>query len=403
MSTSRKYQAHNFVCEYGKVGIHAGKVIAIHQRKKPPYNFSMKGPSNLYHIPWTRVICDESQRFANHKTYTFKTMIALYGDHKWCLTGTPIRNYDTDMWSQLRFCGYDSITISRLWRRRYFNDQNLKQYMYESTYQEAKVVLPEKKQHTHFVDMDPDQFQTYEALLIEIRNIYQQMLDKVVSYAEVLAMFTRLRQVCIAPYLIVQPSKRLEQSDNAAYKWIQDPDSTAGIDSPKVRKVVEIVSEIPKGEKILVFSMFVGCLDITIRALKTDYPEIGYALLDGSKTGRERIDIFTNFKDNPNITVLFVHYKIGGEGLNLVEANHVICIEPWWSPSVHDQGIARAWRRGQTKAVNVHFVVTKKTIEEQILKLCKAKEQLAEYYLHEQEYQPVSTGLTKHELRKLIM
>ncbi len=413
LSASRKYDAHKLVCQYGQEGIHKDKVIAIHTRKKPPYKAAVRGTRNLYQLPFERIITDESQRFANPKTYTFKAVMALYGKHKWCLTGTPIRNYDSDIWSQLRFCGYYTITAARLWRRWHFKDQNLKQYIFETNYTEANVTMPAKIEHTHFVDMDPDQKLTYQALLIETQDLYERMLMNFVSYACVLAMFTRLRQVCIAPHLIVAKSKSKNNAliqegiDKALVQtqvdeWIADVDGPAGIDSPKIKKIVEVIKNIPTGEKIMLFSMFVKCLKVVEKAMQTDLPDVSYEFLDGSSTGQERVDILTNFKEDPDVTVLLVHYRVGGEGLNLMEANHVICIEPWWSPTVHNQGIARAWRRGQQKEVHVHWVITSKTIEEPILQMCANKDQLADFYLYEGEYDPQPTGLTKYEMQKLL-
>ena len=413
LSASRKNEAHKLVCEYGQEGLHKDKVIAIHTRTKPMYNPYAKGVVNLYHIPWARVIIDESQRIANPKTYTFKAIMALYAEHKWCLTGTPIRNYDTDIWSQLRFCGYTTITASRLWRRWHYKQQDLKRYMYEANYKETNVKMPAKIEHTYLVDMDHHQKLTYQALLIETQDWYEKMLMKFISYASVLAMFTRLRQVCIAPFLIVARKKNknnvlIQQGiDNALIrtkvdKWVADDYGTAGIDSPKIKKIVEIIEGVPKVDKIILFSMFVECLKIVEKAIQIDLPDRVYEFLDGSTTGRERVDILTNFKEHANTSILLVHYKVGGEGLNLIEANHVICIEPWWSPAVPNQGIARCWRRGQKKPVHVHWVITNKTIEDPILKMCENKEQLSDFYLHDGEYAPQTTGLTKYEMQKLI-
>ncbi|KKL85403.1 hypothetical protein LCGC14_1955090, partial [marine sediment metagenome] len=410
LSASRKHDAHKLVCEYGQEGIHKDKVIAIHVRKKPPYKPAVKGPVNLYQIPWNRIFLDESPRIANPKTYTFKAVMALYGQHKWCLTGTVFRNCDNDIWSQLRFCGYNTITTARLWRRWYFKDQNLQQYMYVSNYTEAKVTMPEKIEHIHYVDMDPDQKLTYQALLVETQDLYERMLMKFISYASVLAMFTRLRQVCISPYLIVAKSKNgiiQEGIDKALIqtkvdKWIADSEGSAGIDSPKIKKIIEIIQSVPKGEKIVIFSMFVKCLELVEKAIQTDLSNVSYEFLDGRCTGQERVDILTNFKEDPDVTVLLVHYKVGGEGINLPEGNHVLCIEPWWSPAVHNQGIARCWRRGQKKPVHVYWVITRKTIEQPILKMCANKDQLADFYLYGEEYNPQPTGLTKYEMQKLL-
>lgn len=413
VSACKEHKAEKLICEYGTEGIHKDKVVAIHKPKNPTYKPKTVGTINIYKFPWARVICDESQRFANPATFTFKAIMAIYAEHTWCLTGTPIRNYDADIWSQLRFCGYDTIAAARLWKREYFKGQNLKQYVYETDYEKENIKMPARHEYAHYVDMDPDQKLTYEALLVETQNLYEQMLMKFINYASVLAMFTRLRQVCIAPYLIVSKKKN---KNNAAIqkgidkalvkskvdKWITDDTGSAGIDSPKIKKIVDIISKVPAGEKIILFSMFTSCLEIVEQAMKIDLPDTCYAFLDGSTTGQERIDILTCFKENPKVTVMLVHYKVGGEGLNLIESNHVICIEPWWSPAVHNQAIARCWRRGQQKPVHVHWIITWRTIEQPILKMCGNKNQLSDFYMHDEEYNPQPVGLTKGAMQLLL-
>lgn len=411
LSVSRKNNAHKLVCEYGNEGIHKDKVIAIHNRKKPTYQAYCKGPWNIFNIPWTRVISDESQRFANPKNYTFKAMMAIYADYKWCLTGTPIRNYDTDIWSQLRFCRYDAITESRLWRRFYFQNQSLNKYIFESNYKEENIEMPELVVTRHTVELNKTQKALYVALLIETKDLYQKMIQKFISYASVLAMFTRLRQICIAPYLVTSKKKNgthVQQGlDNTVSKtkleeWIVDKDGTAGIDSPKVKKIIEIIKTIPVGEKIILFSMFTSCLQLIEHALEIDLEHKCWEYLDGSTSGRDRLEILTNFKEDPNVNILLVHYKVGGEGLNLIEANHVICIEPWWCPAVHNQAIARCWRRGQNKPVNVHWIITDKTIEIPILQMCDNKIQLSKHYLYNDEYTPQPTGLNRYAMHILL-
>ena len=100
---------------------------------------------------------------------------------------------------------------------------------------------------------------------------------------------------------------------------------------------------------------------------------------------------------------MFVHYKVGGEGLNLTEANHVICMEPWWNNAVPYQGISRSWRRGQTKDVHVHWVITKGSIEKPILIMCENKSNMADSYLNGTDpIEMKSTGLNKESMLKLL-
>lgn len=396
LTVSKAIGAHKLVCEYDD-----DKVVAINQRSHVTCNKSKVGAKNIYNIPWTRVICDESQRFANPTNYTYKAIMAIYGKHKWCLTGTPIRNYDTDVWSQLRFCGYTFIKTAKEWNRWDFKEQGLAKYMYEADYKKANITLVDKKVHKYYIDMDFNQHETYKALLLETQNSHKMMLNKTTSYATVLAMITRMRQICIAPHLILGQGS-VSLGNTVAEEWIADELGPAGIDSPKIKKVLYVINKVPKKDKILIFSMFSTCLDLIKRALDIDLPNMKCECLTGRSNGEKRMKVLEQFKTG-NVKVLLMHYKVGGEGLNLVEANHVIHMEPWWSPSVHKQGTSRCWRQGQTKIVHEHWILMRKTIEVPIIKLCARKQGLADYYLHDKNYvDPEKTGLTKPELQELI-
>ncbi len=101
----------------------------------------------------------------------------------------------------------------------------------------------------------------------------------------------------------------------------------------------------------------------------------------------QKIDLncLINLKMTLTTQGLFLTYKVGSEGLNLTEATHCICIEPWWTNAVHNQAKARLWRTGQTKQVYVHNVIIKGSIEEKIVEICKGKDNMAASYLEGKE------------------
>ena len=401
VSICKKENIDELICKYG----------VIKQRNRPSLNDEQyKGKINLYKIPWERIFADESQRFANPKTYTYKAIMALYGKYKWCLTGTPIRNYTTDIWSQLRFCGYWFVDRAKDWKQSYFHKQNLRKHIYYSDYKIVNLKMPKKITHYYLVKLKDENLKIYEAILVLAKEVYSEFAMKIGAYVCVLTMLLRLRQTAIAPYIIIAPKRTKTQIDDRLYKslgqnnlekWCKDIDGTAGLNSPKIEKIIEIIqNEIPRNEKIILFSMFTSCLDMVKYALDKKLSNYKINILDGRTTGEERYGIIDSFKDG-NIDILLVHYKVGGEGLNLIEANHVICIEPWWSPAVHNQGIARAWRRGQEKDVHVHWVLVEDTIEKKILDLCDFKMDLSDSYLHG-EINERTTGLDVFQLKKIL-
>ena len=147
--------------------------------------------------------------------------------------------------------------------------------------------------------------------------------------------------------------------------------------------------------------MFVSALQLVEIALE-DINIVSSTMI-GDTNIKERLNILDAFKNTQKVDVLLVHYKVGGEGINLTEATHVIPLEPWWTHAVHNQGIFRAWRRGQKHTVTVHWVLTLSTIEKAILSLCDNKQQMSDYYLYGTTHNDnLSTGLNRFELRKLL-
>jgi SNF2 family DNA or RNA helicase len=379
----------------------------------------LTGSEVLYGTPWHRVICDESQRFANPSTVLFKCVMALYGNYKWCLSGTPIRNYETDIWSQLRFCGYSGVEKASDWvkkGREIFALENLSKHLYTMTYEEANIKLPEIHEHVVNVSMNENQRKVYELTSIKTKEMFDRMMRGTVNFANVLVMFTRLRQCSIAPFLITPASKRdsawssnSDSIDTALGSWCHHIESDAGIYSPKILKTIEILKQIPKGEKIVFFSMFTAYLDLVESAIVELMPaNYGVVKIDGETDGYDRPQLFEKFKNNPEMNILLVTYKVGGEGLNLVEANHCILGEPWWTDAVHNQAKGRVWRTGQTREVHVYSVITENSIEDRIIQICREKTQMSEHYLTKKsgpslDFDPKKTvGMNKFTLGRIL-
>ena len=428
-SVCRKYAYHEECQEMGdEHTLMKGKVVTIHPRtRRQADQPHLVGPRVLYGTPWRAVICDESQVFANPKTFTFKSVMALYGDNKWLLTGTPIRNYDTDIWAQLRFLGYNGITTAIEWKRKgtaVFQSQNLKSVIFTMDYEDAGVKLPPKHELIVPIKLEGKNRQVYDYMLGETRNIYDQMMARLADFSCVLVMFLRLRQTAIAPYLLTAESKRekpgrktgkaleaekraiallAKMKDTELGAWCHDKMGEAGIRSPKMLKMIDVVKKLPPGEKILIFSSFAAAIDLAVDALQEFLPSIKYVQIDGSVTGQERYDTLEQFRSDPETRVFFGTYKCCSEGLNLTEANHVICLEEWWTSTCKQQSKARSWRTGQKRAVYCHNFLSVGSIEEKMLSICKEKEEMANSYLEGTE-RPMGKGegLDKFTLGRIL-
>lgn len=400
----------------------AGKIQSIHPRtREQASDPSVKGHRIFFHTPWERVIADESQRFSNPKNIIYRAMMAVYGKYKLCLTGTPIRNSGLDIWAQLRWCGYSGVTRAIAWKRTglfMMREHRLNRYILSLDTKDTEIKLPSKIISDYTGAFEGKEKEVYEYVLKITRLVYDDMMAKMANFASVLALFTRLRQLCIAPYLITAESKReklvaeeLNEDNQALEKlntlkkgplssWIHDKTGTAGIRSTKMQLIVKEIQNLPKGEKILIFSMFTSCLDLVRDALYEFVPDFVFEQLDGDTKDKERADILDAFKNKPAVRGLLMTYKVGSEGLNLTEGNHVICVEPWWTPTVGFQAEGRCHRPGQTKEVQVHRIYIKNSIEDRILEICRKKAIMAKDFLEGTNH--VKPGLDKYTLGQIL-
>ena len=398
-----------------------GKIVEVEtQTYKNADKPHLIGAGVLYGTPWNRVICDESQKFANPKTKIYYCVMALYGNYKWCLTGTPIRNYETDIWAQLRFCGYNLVTRSIDWKRNgsiIYKKQNLAEFIYKMDYSDANIVLPTKHLHIIEIEISGEQKEVYDFFLKKAKDIFMLVMAGAVDFACILALFTRLRQCAISPFLTTPLSKRtIEKEKNELLqslmqdihthdrlgKWCFDRDGGSGIYAEKISKEIEILQNIPKGEKVLFFTMFTSYSDLVVKAIEKRMPDYGFLQVDGDTKGRERGEMIKKFKEDPNINLLLLTYKVGGEGLNLTEATHCICGEPWWTNAVHSQAESRIHRSGQQKECHIYYVVSTNTIEKKVLDICKQKDTMAESYLNGTERPLGKVGLDRFTLGQIL-
>lgn len=373
------------------------KIVQVNTRSRSSAdNPSAKGISVIYNTPWERVILDESQRIANPDCISYWYIMAIYGKYKWCLTGTPIKNYETDIWAQFRFCGYTGVSKKSEWKknyRHYMKEHNLKKCIIKVDYENSIIELPEKIEIVKTIEIRDMEKKCYDYIEDKTKQMFYKLLNGECNFASILSIFTRMRQSCIAPYLLTAESKRekgtkksimedkkainyfVSNLENTIGNWIHDRDGNAGIYSAKMTEIVTIFNSIAKGEKILVFSSFTSVLDLLALTCDKRLKQFTYLQMDGDTSFSEREEILTKFKGD-EYRALFMTYKVGSEGLNITEANHVICIEPWWTPSVRSQAISRCHRPGQTKIVYVYNIYIRSSIEERILKICKLKDNL---------------------------
>jgi len=336
-----------------------------------------------------------------------------------------LKNFDLDIWSQFRFCGYTGVTQASEWKRTSlakYNQHKLNEGIFSMNYKDANIILPPRTEYINLVSLTGNHKIFYEWVLGQTILAYDDMMRGHLDFACVLAWFTALRQTAIAPYLFTAQSKRNKSTGKAKkhkeqmmakikkqfansemYKWLIDKTTDSGINSSKVKEIVRIISLIPRDEKVVIFSTFTSCCDLVADAIKAYIPNFEYVQVDGDVTGKDRTNLINKFRKNKQTRGMLMTFKVGSEGLNLVEGTHCICIEPWWTDVVHRQAKARIWRMGQEKEVHIHNVYVQNTIEERVMDICKAKNEMADSFLEGTE-KPLgkNEGLTKSTLGKIL-
>lgn len=324
------------------------------------------------------VILDEAQAIKNPISATAHAAKALPARHRLALTGTPIENRLSEIWSIFDFVSPGLLGPLPKFEERYARpiDQGdskqaaklravIHPFILRRTKLEVAKDLPEKLEFDQIIDMTPEQRAIYLQVLREVRATVLGEVERVgvaKSQLHILAGLTKLRQAACDARLLGLP-KDLKHDD-----------------SGKLAALRELVDEVETGgHKVLIFSQFVSMLKLVASALDED--KIKYEYLDGSTTDRaERID---RFQADPTIPVFLISLKAGGSGLNLTAADTVIHFDPWWNPAVEDQATDRAHRIGQKKVVSVYRLIAAGTIEEKILQLKQKKKDLVASVLSE--------------------
>ncbi len=316
-------------------------------------------------------IIDEAQYIKNHTTAAAKAVKVIKSRNRFALTGTPIENRLSELWSIFDYLMPGFLYGYETFRREIETpivknqDEDVMKRLQKMTgpfilrrvKESVLSDLPEKLEETRYVRFDGEQKNLYDAQVIHMRETLagQAEDDFNRNRFRVLAELTRLRQICCAPSLCFE-----KYSGGSA----------------KVDACVQLIlSAIDGGHRILVFSQFTSMLEILEQEL--DKEEIAYYVITGSTPKEERVRLVREFNSG-TVPVFFISLKAGGVGLNLTGADVVIHYDPWWNQAVQDQATDRAHRIGQTKKVTVYKLIAKNTIEEKIQKLQETKRDLAD-------------------------
>lgn len=340
-------------------------------------------------------IIDEAQHIKNANTLSAKSVKCIKAKNTLALTGTPIENGLTELWSIFDFIMPGYLYQNAQFINRYSmpimrdNDEEVKAHLRRHIQpfvmrrlkKDVLRELPEKIESVMYNQMSTEQAKLYAAWQMRAKKEFEEEVSQSngqTNKIKILALLTRLRQLACHPALFV--------------------DSYKG-GSGKLEQLMELVEDaVSGGHRLLIFSQFTSLLGHVQKEMEN--AQISYWYLDGSVSSQDRIDRVKAFNEGEG-SVFLISLKAGGTGLNLTGADMVVHLDPWWNPAVEDQATDRAYRIGQTKAVQVFRMITKGTIEEKIDELKLKKRNLIEDMI-----QPGETWLNQmsnQELMKLFL
>ncbi len=338
---------------------------------------SLKRDIDLYtQYNFKYIVADEAQYIKNNNTKNSKAVKLINAETKFALTGTPIENSLSELWSI-----FDFIMPGYLYKYKKFKElyeipiiknqdeekmnklkKQIEPFILRRTKSEVLTELPDKTVTILSNEMKEEQYSIYMSYMAQARDEIMYQIDMKgfeKSQIKILSLLMRLRQICCHPKLFL---------------------SEYTGESSKLNQCIEIIQDaVLGGHKILLFSSYTSMFEIIEEQLKK--LEINYLKLTGQTKVGERIKLVDEFNTNKNIKVFLISLKAGGTGLNLTGADMVIHYDPWWNLSAENQATDRTYRIGQKKNVQVYKLITKNSIEEKIYELQQKKAKLIDNML----------------------
>ena len=344
------------------------------------------------------IIIDEAQNIKNPRAEITKCLKKLNSNMKLGLTGTPLENSVSELWSIFDFIMPGYLNSLRSFEEKYLvNDLDddsknkldvlntqISPFILRRRKKDVLKSLPPKIENNIYLELSDKQKKIY---LDELDKTKKEM-DEIIKTEgflkarfKILSLLTKLRQICISPKIVYNEYKG---------------------DSVKIDELLKMIEiMIYDNHKILIFTSFLGAIDIVKENLESK--SIKYFIIDGSVSSIERQKRVDEFNDSNEPCVFIISLKAGGTGLNLTSSDIVVHLDMWWNPQVEAQATDRAHRIGQKNSVQVVKFICKGTIEERILELQNKKKKLSDALIEgELRSTDLVENITEEEFRKLL-
>ena len=352
------------------------------------YALASRDRETLTNRSWHRVVLDEAQYIKNPPTKQATAIRALDTTRRVALTGTPVENRLTELWSIMDFLNPGHLGSTAEFRRCFVRPIERRRDGEQARSLRGLVrpfILRRLKTDESVIDDLPEcvESKEYAMLTDEQAALYRRTVRRMLGEVEiaegmqrrglVLATLVRLKQICDHPGLV----------DGSILPGHGDDDLPAVSErSGKARRLLELLEEVlATGERALIFTQFRGMGRLLAGMIERDL-EAGTLFLNGSTPQARRQVMIDRFQSgDPSVPVFLLSLRAGGLGLNLTAANHVFHFDRWWNPAVENQATDRAYRIGQTRTVHVHKFVCTGTLEERIDQMIEEKAALAQHII----------------------
>jgi SNF2 family DNA or RNA helicase len=362
------------------------------------YGLAARDQEALSRVQWARVVCDEAQNIKNAATRQARAVRALPARSRIALTGTPVENRLTELWSIMEFARPGLLGSAERFRKTYAvpierngeeeATERLKRltgpFILRRLKTDKTIIsdLPDKLEMKVWCNLTPEQASLYQATVTDMMARIEAADEGIERRGLVLATMAKLKQVCNHPAHLLGDGSRLDGR------------------SGKLARLEEICDEIiAEGDRALCFTQYAefGRMLQPYLAGRLGCP-VHY--LHGGTPKKQRDALVSQFQEATEPSLFILSLKAGGTGLNLTAASHVIHVDRWWNPAVEDQATDRAFRIGQRKDVQVRKFVCVGTLEERIDSMIEEKKALAERIVGTGE--GWLTELSTDDLRKVI-
>jgi SNF2 family DNA or RNA helicase len=362
------------------------------------YGTARRDVEFLTRLTWGDLILDEAQNIKNPTAKQTQAVLQLPAHNRIALTGTPVENRLSELWSIMEFLNPGYLEQYELFRRRYilpierYNDEDqaaelrkvVQPFLLRRLKSDPAIIadLPEKNEMVVYCSLTQEQANLYEKVVSETLTLLDQS-EGIQRRGLVLGLLTKLKQICN------HPAHYLKQEGPLVGR------------SSKLNRLTEMLEEVlAVGDSALVFTQFVEMGELLQRHIIETF-KAETLFLHGRTPANQRERMVMAFQEAEAPTIFILSLRAGGAGLNLTRANHVFHFDRWWNPAVESQATDRAFRIGQRRDVQVHKFVVAGTLEEHINQLLEDKKTLSEVVVGSGEQW--LTELSTDQLRDLLL